>query len=69
MLMTQSQSNVKTVTAAGRQQHIWCVQEQVQQWRAAGKEPYAYSFQRTHLAAQLQAEHKDLPAGEVPFSA
>jgi len=38
---------------------------QVQQWRAAGKEPYAYSFQRTHMAAQLQAEYADLPNGEV----
>ena len=38
---------------------------QVEQWRAAGKEPYAYSFQRTHLAAQLQTEYADLPAGEA----
>ncbi len=38
---------------------------QVEQWRAAGKEPYAYSFQRTHLAAQLQAQYADLPAGEA----
>ncbi len=41
---------------------------QVQQWRAAGKEPYAYSFQRTHMAAQLQAEYADLPNGEVRLS-
>ena len=35
------------------------------QWRVAGKEPYAYSYQRTHMAAQLQELHKDLPAGQV----
>ena len=33
--------------------------------RAAGADPYAYRFDRTHTAAALQAEHKDLPAGEV----
>lgn len=38
---------------------------QVAQWRAAGKEPFAYSFQRTHMASQLQELHADLPAGEV----
>lgn len=38
---------------------------QVALWRAAGKEPYAYSFQRTHKAAQLQTLYADLPAGEV----
>lgn len=41
------------------------VRLQVAQWREAGKEPYAYSFQRTHMAAQLQELHADLPAGEV----
>ena len=38
---------------------------QVALWRAAGKEPYAYSFQRTHKAAELQKLYADLPAGEV----
>jgi lysyl-tRNA synthetase class 2 len=37
---------------------------QVQQLRTAGKEPYAYVFPRTHAAAELQARHVDLPAGE-----
>ncbi|MCX8006629.1 MAG: lysine--tRNA ligase [Coriobacteriia bacterium] len=32
--------------------------------RASGDEPYKARYDRTHLAAGLHAEHKDLPAGE-----
>eukprot|EP00887_Chlorella_sp_A99_P007861 scaffold20.g7861.t1 len=32
--------------------------------RAAGKDPYAYSFQRSHTAAELQALHAELGPGE-----
>ena len=38
---------------------------QVEDLRAAGREPYAYSFQRTHTAAELQAQFGDLEAGQV----
>ena len=38
---------------------------QVRQLREANKEPYAFSFARTHLAAALHSEHTDLPAGSV----
>ena len=59
-----SMANIEHCSVGGNA--VVCVLcEQVQQWRAAGKEPYAYSFRRTHLAAQLQAEYADLPAGEV----
>ena len=39
--------------------------EKAQQMRAAGDEPYAYSFAATHLATQLAEEFASLPAGEV----
>ena len=32
--------------------------------RAAGREPYAYTFNRTHTAQELQTLYKDLPDGE-----
>ena len=38
---------------------------QVRQLREANKEPYAFSFARTHLAAALHDEHRDLPPGSV----
>ena len=38
---------------------------QVAELRAAGKDPYAYSFQRTHTAQQLQEEFAGLEDGEV----
>lgn len=38
---------------------------QVAELRAAGKDPYAYSFQRTHTARQLQDEFAGLGDGEV----
>jgi lysyl-tRNA synthetase class II len=38
---------------------------QAQELRDAGKEPYAYRFDRTHLAAALHEQFKDLPDGEV----
>lgn len=31
--------------------------------RAAGRNPFAYTFERTHLAAALQATYADLPNG------
>ena len=37
---------------------------QAQELRAAGKEPYAYGYARTHLAAQLQEQFRDLGDGE-----
>ena len=37
---------------------------QAQELRAAGKEPYAYSYARTHMAAQLQEQFRDLGDGE-----
>lgn len=33
--------------------------------RSTGREPYAYRFVRTHMAAELQRRFQDLPAGEV----
>ena len=38
---------------------------QVDALRAAGQEPYAYSFQRTHTARDLQEQFKGLGDGEV----
>ena len=38
---------------------------QVRELREAGKNPFAYSFKRTHLASKLQEEHKDLANGTV----
>ena len=38
---------------------------QVQQLRDLGKDPYAYSFERTHSAAQLQQHFEQLPSGQV----
>lgn len=32
--------------------------------RSAGKDPYAYKFTRTHLAADLHKLFEDLPAGQ-----
>ena len=37
---------------------------QVAQIRAAGEEPYAYSFDPTHKAEALQLEYSDLEAGK-----
>lgn len=37
----------------------------LQELRAAGRDPYAYTFQRTHTAAELQALHADLGEGAV----
>ena len=34
-------------------------------YREAGTEPYAYTFARTHLSAELQEQHRDLADGEV----
>ena len=33
--------------------------------RSLGKEPYAYKFDRTHTAAQLQQQFESLPSGQV----
>ncbi|KAK9800766.1 hypothetical protein WJX73_009472 [Symbiochloris irregularis] len=33
--------------------------------RAAGKDPYAYSFSRTHFAADLHKQFEELPAGQA----
>jgi hypothetical protein len=38
---------------------------QAQELRNAGKEPYAYSYVRTHMAAELHEQFKDLPDGEM----
>ena len=38
---------------------------QVEQLRQLGREPYAYRFERTHSAAQLQEEYQQLPSGDV----
>lgn len=38
---------------------------QAQELRASGREPYAYRFARTHMAAELQQRFLSLPAGEV----
>lgn len=38
---------------------------QVKQLRSLGKDPYAYKFDRTHTAAQLQQQFEDLPSGQV----
>jgi lysyl-tRNA synthetase class 2 len=39
--------------------------EKAEQMRAAGEEPYAYSFDATHMATELAEEFAELPAGEV----
>ena len=38
--------------------------QQVKALREAGKEPYGYSFARTHKAADLQQEFRDVPNGQ-----
>ena len=38
---------------------------QVKQLRSLGQDPYAYRFDRTHTAAQLQHEFESLPSGQV----
>ena len=37
---------------------------QVKALREAGKEPYGYSFARTHKAAELHQQYTDLPNGQ-----
>lgn len=37
--------------------------------RSAGQDPYAYSFQRTHTAAQLQQQFASLEDGQVSYLA
>lgn len=37
---------------------------QAQELREAGKEPYAYRYERTHMAAALHEQFKGLPDGE-----
>ncbi|KAL4419492.1 hypothetical protein ABPG77_002278 [Micractinium sp. CCAP 211/92] len=39
--------------------------QKAEELRAAGREPYAYTFPRTHSAAELQALHADLADGAV----
>ena len=36
-----------------------------QELRAAGRDPYAYTFQRSHTTAELQAAYADLADGAV----
>ena len=38
--------------------------EKAAELRGTGREPYAYSFARSHTAGELQALHADLPSGE-----
>ena len=38
---------------------------QVKQLRSLGKDPYAYKYDRTHTAAQLQQQFEDLPSGQI----
>jgi lysyl-tRNA synthetase class II len=38
---------------------------QAEELRKLNHEPYAYRFDRTHTAAQLQAQYTDLPAGQL----
>lgn len=38
---------------------------QVKQLRSLGKDPYAYKFDRTHTAAQLQELFQDLSSGQI----
>ncbi len=38
-------------------------QAQVDEWRAAGRQPYPYRFDRTHTAAEVRAQWGDLPPG------
>lgn len=37
--------------------------------RAVGKDPYAYSFSRSHFAADLHKQFEDLPAGQAADTA
>ena len=43
----------------------WRRPEQAQALREAGQEPYAYTFERTHMAAQLQEQFRGLGNGET----
>lgn len=38
---------------------------QIRELREANKNPFAYNFQRTHFANELQEEHKDVQNGTV----
>ena len=38
---------------------------QVKQLRSLGKDPYAYKYDRTHTAAQLQQQFEGLPSGQI----
>lgn len=53
---TQSTSTLEEIRAARL--------EKVEQLKALGMNPYAYQWQSTHHAAQLQEKFADLPAGE-----
>jgi len=45
-------------------QHFMCMNYiQAQDLRDAGKEPYAYSFERTHMAAALHEQFASLENG------
>jgi len=44
--------------------HLMCMDYiQAQDLRDAGKEPYAYSFERTHMAAALHEQFASLENG------
>lgn len=38
---------------------------QVEELRAGGHNPFAYTWQRSHSCAELQQLYKELPAGEL----
>jgi lysyl-tRNA synthetase class 2 len=52
----QSTSNIDAIRAIRK--------DKVQQLKALGMNPYAYRWESTHQAAELQAKFADLPAGE-----
>lgn len=37
----------------------------MKQLRSLGKDPYAYKYDRTHTAAQLQQQFEGLPSGQI----
>lgn len=53
---TQDHSNLEAIRATRL--------EKVEQLKALGMNPYAYHWESTHHAAELQAKFADLPAGE-----
>ncbi|KAK1294090.1 hypothetical protein QJS10_CPA16g00576 [Acorus calamus] len=59
-------SNSTTSTNTSDREAVRAIRiKKVEELRSRGYEPYAYSWERTHTAAQLQDVYKDLENGEM----